>query len=93
MTNNTLPDLAREAIELVNTPGGDMQFQRQLMAAEMSEARDLASVGRLIALSHAALAVCSAGWAGMYESWYVDKAKALMVRAMDGVAALEAKMR
>lgn len=93
MTRQTLSDVARKAIELVNTPGGDMQFQRQLMAAEMSEARDLASVGRLIALSHAALAVCSAGWAGMYSLWYTQKAETLLRRAMDGVAALEAEMR
>ena len=87
--HQALLDDVREAIELVNLPGGSEEFQRRLTEAESTPVTDIAMLRKVISLAYATSAVCDAGAAGMFEGWYRDRAKALLRNATETLVMLE----
>lgn len=74
----------------VQLPGGEADFQRELLAAVQSDANDIASLAHLISMANAAFAVADAGIDGSFAPWYRDMGQRLLRRSMDVLALIEA---
>jgi hypothetical protein len=67
---------------------GLRKLQKTIMDAELSEGKGIAHAVRLMTLAHAALTVAPNDF--QFETWYRDKAKSLLLKAADVLAAVEA---
>jgi hypothetical protein len=66
------------------TPDGNQRFQNELMSAERNGDDPL----RAVSLAYAALLVANTEDAGLFASWYRDKAMLLLCRASEVMAAI-----
>jgi hypothetical protein len=78
-------ETSREWLEVVmSLPDGSQRFQRELVAACATV--DL-SADRAIVLAYTALAIVGNGQAYMMESWFQERARELLRRAVDVIEA------
>lgn len=81
---------SREWLEVVMTlPDGSQRFERELVAA--CATADLSS-DRAIVLAYTALTIVGNNQAGLMESWFQERARELLRRAVDVIEA-EAESR